>query len=200
MRMKRKKWFLSLSAVGLFSIFLAMYFIFGNPLYYKVIEKETNEYLHTIKEYKQKEIQSITGKYTSLYNIGYYAEVVYKDEPYFTYSYTYDNNKKIIQDNGILGRHTESFEHLNLNWSLFDQLIKGIHTNLQERGLSEKRDYSIRHVQFIDIDDDKNGAEAYVDFKKDKKSDYSYRMNNEGKAYQYSCSNGKCIFKEKYVQ
>ncbi|PEZ25068.1 hypothetical protein COL11_01885 [Bacillus anthracis] len=197
MRMKRKKWFLSLSAVGLFSIFLAMYFIFGNPLYYKVIEKETNEYLHTIKEYKQKEIQSITGKYTSLYNIGYYAEVVYKDEPYFTYSYTYDNNKKIIQDNGILGRHTESFEHLNLNWSLFDQLIKGIHTNLQERGLSEKRDYSIRHVQFIDIDDDKNGAEAYVDFKKDKKSDYSYRMNNEGKAYQYSCSNGKCIFKEK---
>ncbi|HHK5550260.1 DUF3139 domain-containing protein [Bacillus tropicus] len=195
--MKRKKWFLSLSAVGLFSIFLAMYFIFGNPLYYKVIEKETNEYLHTIKEYKQKEIQSITGKYTSLYNIGYYAEVVYKDEPYFTYSYTYDNNKKIIQDNGILGRHTESFEHLNLNWSLFDQLIKGIHTNLQERGLSEKRDYSIRHVQFIDIDDDKNGAEAYVDFKKDKKSDYSYRMNNEGKAYQYSCSNGKCIFKEK---
>ncbi|BAL17669.1 conserved domain protein [Bacillus cereus NC7401] len=22
-------------------------------------------------------------------------------------------------------------------------------------------------------------------------------MNNEGKAYQYSCSNGKCIFKEK---
>ncbi|ATI52340.1 DUF3139 domain-containing protein [Bacillus cereus] len=197
MRMKRKKWFLSLSAVGLFSIFLAMYFIFGNPLYYKVIEKETNEYLHTIKGYKQKEIQSITGKYTSLYNIGYYAEVVYKDEPYFTYSYTYDNNKKIIQDNGILGRHTESFEHLNLNWSLFDQLIKGIHTNLQERGLSEKRDYSIRHVQFIDIDDDKNGAEAYVDFKKDKKSDYSYRMNNEGKAYQYSCSNGKCIFKEK---
>ncbi|HDR7778148.1 MULTISPECIES: DUF3139 domain-containing protein [Bacillus] len=195
--MKRKKWFLSLSAVGLFSIFLAMYFIFGNPLYYKVIEKETNEYLHTIKGYKQKEIQSITGKYTSLYNIGYYAEVVYKDEPYFTYSYTYDNNKKIIQDNGILGRHTESFEHLNLNWSLFDQLIKGIHTNLQERGLSEKRDYSIRHVQFIDIDDDKNGAEAYVDFKKDKKSDYSYRMNNEGKAYQYSCSNGKCIFKEK---
>ncbi len=197
MRMKRKKWFLSLSAVGLFSIFLAMYFIFGNPLYYKVIEKETNEYLHTIKGYKQKEIQSITGKYTSLYNIGYYAEVVYKDEPYFTYSYTYDNNKKIIQNNGILGRHTESFEHLNLNWSLFDQLIKGIHTNLQERGLSEKRDYSIRHVQFIDIDDDKNGAEAYVDFKKDKKSDYSYRMNNEGKAYQYSCSNGKCIFKEK---
>lgn len=94
MRMKRKKWFLSLSAVGLFSIFLAMYFIFGNPLYYKVIEKETNEYLHTIKGYKQKEIQSITGKYTSLYNIGYYAEVVYKDEPYFTYSYTYDNNKK----------------------------------------------------------------------------------------------------------
>lgn len=85
---------MSLSAVGLFSIFLAMYFIFGNPLYYKVIEKETNEYLHTIKGYKQKEIQSITGKYTSLYNIGYYAEVVYKDEPYFTYSYTYDNNKK----------------------------------------------------------------------------------------------------------
>ncbi|TXR84140.1 DUF3139 domain-containing protein [Bacillus sp. BF9-10] len=197
MRMKRKKWFLSLSAVGLFSIFLAMYFIFGNPLYYKVIEKETNEYLHTIKGYKQKEIQSITGKYTSLYNIGYYAEVVYKDEPYFTYSYTYDNNKKIIQDNGILGRHTESFEHLNLNWSLFDQLIKGIHTNLQERGLSEKRDYSIRHVQFIDIDDDKNGAEAYVDFKKDKESDYSYRMNSKGKAYQYSCSNGKCMYKEK---
>ncbi|MGK8833179.1 DUF3139 domain-containing protein [Bacillus paranthracis] len=195
--MRIKKWFLSLSAVGLFSIFLAMYFIFGNPLYYKVIEKETNEYLHTIKGYKQKEIQSITGKYTSLYNIGYYAEVVYKDEPYFTYSYTYDNNKKIIQDNGILGRHTESFEHLNLNWSLFDQLIQGIHTNLQERGLSEKKDYSIRHIHFIDIDDDKNDAEAYVDFKKVEKSDYSYRMNNEGKAYQYSCSNGKCIFKEK---
>lgn len=51
-----------------------------------------------------------------------------------------------------------------------------------------KKDYSIRHVHFIDIDDDKNDAEAYVDFKK---------MNNEGKAYQYSCSNGKCIFKEK---
>ncbi|HDR6020824.1 TPA: DUF3139 domain-containing protein, partial [Bacillus anthracis] len=179
--MKRKKWYLSLSAVGLFSIFLAMYFIFGNPLHYKVIEKDTNEYLHTIKGYKQKEIQSIAGKYTPLYNIGYYAEVVYKDEPYFTYSYTYDNNKKIIQDNGILGRHTESFEHLNLNWSLFDQLIQGIHTNLQERGLSEKRDYSIRHVHFIDIDDDKNGAEAYVDFIKDKESDYSYRMNSEGK-------------------
>ncbi|MGQ7055631.1 DUF3139 domain-containing protein, partial [Bacillus cereus group sp. BceL245] len=132
-----------------------------------------------------------------LYNIGYYATVVYKDKPYFTYSYTYDDNKKIIQDNGILGRHTESFEHLNLNWSLFDQLVDGIHTNLQGRGLREKKDYSIRHVQFIDIDDDKNGAEAYVDFKKDKESDYSYRMNSEGKAYQYNCSNGKCIFKEK---
>lgn len=64
--MKRKKWYLSLSAVGLFSIFLAMYFIFGNPLHYKVIEKDTNEYLHTIKGYKQKEIQSIAGKYTPL--------------------------------------------------------------------------------------------------------------------------------------
>ena len=62
---------------------------------------------------------------------------------------------KIIQDNGILGRHTESFEHLNLNWSLFDQLVDGIYTNLQGRGLREKKDYSIRHVQFIDIDDDK---------------------------------------------
>ncbi|MDJ1477280.1 DUF3139 domain-containing protein [Bacillus sp. LS15-K4] len=199
--MKRKKWFLSLTAVGLCIIFLAMYFIFGNPLHYKVIEKDTSDYLYTIKGYKQKEIQSITGKYTPIYNIGYYAEVVYKDEPYFTYSYTYpytyDNNKKIIQDNGILGRHTESFESLNLNWSLFDALVDGIHTNLQKRGLSEKKDYSIRYVQFIDIDDDKNGAEAYVDFKKDKESDYSYRMNNEGKAYQYSCSNGECIFKEK---
>ncbi|MCU5744896.1 DUF3139 domain-containing protein, partial [Bacillus cereus] len=178
-------------------ILFALYFIFGNPLNYKVIEKDTSHYLHTKKGYKQKEIQNITGKYTPLYNIGYYATVVYKDEPYFTYSYTYDDNKKIIQDNGILGRHTESFEHLNLNWSLFDQLVDGIHTNLQGRGLREKKDYSIRHVQFIDIDDDKNGAEAYVDFKKDKESDYSYRMNSEGKAFQYNCSNGKCIFKEK---
>ncbi len=134
----KKKWFLPLTAVGLCIIFLAMYFIFGNPLHYKVIEKDTNEYLHTIKGYKQKEIQSITGKYTPLYNIGYYAEVVYKDEPYFTYSYTYDNNK-IIQDNGILGRHTESFKNLNLNWSLFDELVDGIHKNLQERGLSKRK-------------------------------------------------------------
>ncbi|WP_416807848.1 DUF3139 domain-containing protein [Bacillus thuringiensis] len=197
MSMKRKKWFLLLTAVGLFIILFALYFIFGNPLNYKAIEKDTSNYLHIKKGYKQEEIQDITGKYTPIYNIGYYATVVYKDEPYFTYSYTYDDNKKIIQDNGILGRHTESFEHLNLNWSLFDQLVDGIHTNLQERGLREKKDYSIRNVQFIDIDDDKNGAEAYVDFKKDKESDYSYRMNSEGKAYQYNCSNGKCIFKEK---
>ena len=197
MCMKRKKWVLLLTAVGLFIILFALYFIFGNPLNYKVIEKDTSNYLHIKKGYKQEEIQNITGKYTPLYNIGYYATVVYKDEPYFTYSYTYDDNKKIIQDNGILGRHTESFEHLNLNWSLFDQLVDGIHTNLQGRGLREKKDYSIRNVQFIDIDDDKNGAEAYVDFKKDKESDYSYRMNSEGKAYQYNCSNGKCIFKEK---
>ncbi|WP_434714079.1 DUF3139 domain-containing protein [Bacillus cereus] len=197
MSMKRKKWFLLLTAVGLCIILFALYFIFGNPLNYKVIEKDTSHYLHIKKGYKQEEIQNITGKYTPLYNIGYYATVVYKDEPYFTYSYTYDDNKKIIQDNGILGRHTESFEHLNLNWSLFDQLVDGIHTNLQGRGLREKKDYSIRYVQFIDIDDDKNGVEAYVDFKKDKESDYSYRMNSEGKAYQYNCSNGKCIFKEK---
>ncbi|MEC1967659.1 DUF3139 domain-containing protein [Bacillus cereus] len=195
--MKRKKWVLLLTAVGLFIILFALYFIFGNPLNYKVIEKDTSHYLHIKKGYKQEEIQDITGKYTPIYNIGYYATVVYKDEPYFTYSYTYDDNKKIIQDNGILGRHTESFEHLNLNWSLFDQLVDGIHTNLQGRGLKEKKDYSIRNVQFIDIDDDKNGAEAYVDFKNDKESDYSYRMNSEGKAYQYNCSNGKCIFKEK---
>lgn len=197
MCMKRKKWVLLLTAVGLFIILFALYFIFGNPLNYKVIEKDTSHYLHIKKGYKQEEIQDITGKYTPIYNIGYYATVVYKDEPYFTYSYTYDDNKKIIQDNGILGRHTESFEHLNLNWSLFDQLVDGIHTNLQGRGLKEKKDYSIRNVQFIDIDDDKNGAEAYVDFKNDKESDYSYRMNSEGKAYQYNCSNGKCIFKEK---
>ncbi|PKJ55107.1 DUF3139 domain-containing protein [Bacillus sp. SN10] len=196
MNMKRKKWFLSIAVAGLCIIFLGIYFIFGNPLNYKVIEKDTNDYLHTIKGYKQEDIQSITGKYTPLYNIGYYASVVYKDEPYFTYSYTYDNNNKIIQDNSILGRHTESFKNLNLNWSLFDELVDGIHTNMQEKGLSEKKDYSIRHVQFVDIDDDKNGAEAYVDFKKDKKSDYSYRMNNEGKSYQYSCSNRKCVFKE----
>lgn len=197
MCMKRKKWVLLLTAVGLFIILFALYFIFGNPLNYKVIEKDTSNYLHIKKGYKQEEIQDITGKYTPIYNIGYYATVVYKDEPYFTYSYTYDDNKKIIQDNGILGRHTESFEHLNLNWLLFDQLVDGIHTNLQGRGLKEKKDYSIRNVQFIDIDDDKNGAEAYVDFKNDKESDYSYRMNSEGKAYQYNCSNGKCIFKEK---
>lgn len=194
---EKKKWFLLLTAVGLCIILFALYFIFGNPLNYKVIEKDTSHYLHIKKGYKQEEIQNITGKYTPLYNIGYYATVVYKDEPYFTYSYTYDDNKKIIQDNGILGRHTESFEHLNLNWSLFDQLVDGIHTNLQGIGLREKKDYSIRYVQFIDIDDDKNGVEAYVDFKKDKESDYSYRMNSEGKAYQYNCSNGKCIFKEK---
>ncbi|TPV46805.1 DUF3139 domain-containing protein [Bacillus dicomae] len=195
--MKRKKWILSLTLVGLCTIFFGIYFIFGNPLNYKVIEKDTSDYLHTIKGYKQEDIQNITGKYTPLYNIGYYTIVVYKDEPYFTYSYKYDDNKKIIQDNGILGRHTESFEHLNLNWSLFDQLVEGIHKNMQEKGLSEQEDYSIRHVHFVDIDDDKNGVEAYVDFKNDKESDYSYRMNSEGKAYQYSCSNGKCIFKEK---
>lgn len=195
--MKRKKWILSLTLVGICTIFFGIYFIFGNPLNYKVIEKDTSDYLHTIKGYKQEDIQSITGKYTPLYNIGYYTIVVYKDEPYFTYSYKYDDNKKIIQDNGILGRHTESFEHLNLNWSLFDQLVEGIHKNMQEKGLSEQEDYSIRHVHFVDIDDDKNGVEAYVDFKNDKESDYSYHMNSEGKAYQYSCSNGKCIYKEK---
>ncbi|HDX9678513.1 TPA: DUF3139 domain-containing protein, partial [Bacillus cereus] len=139
MSMKRKKWFLLLTAVGLCIILFALYFIFGNPLNYKVIEKDTSHYLHIKKGYKQEEIQNITGKYTPLYNIGYYATVVYKDEPYFTYSYTYDDNKKIIQDNGILGRHTESFEHLNLNWSLFDQLVDGIHTNLQGIGLREKK-------------------------------------------------------------
>ncbi|MBE7120922.1 DUF3139 domain-containing protein [Bacillus cereus] len=195
--MKRKKWFLSLTVIGIFIIIFGLYLSFGNPLHYKVIEKDTADYLKNIKNYTEEDIQSISGEHTPIYNIGYYTKVVFKDEPYFTYSYTYDDNKKIIQDNGILGRHTESFEHLNLNWSLFDQLVDGIHTNLQERGLSEKKDYSIRHVQFIDVDDDKNGAEAYVDFKKDKESDYSYRMNSEGKAYQYSCSNGKCIFKEK---
>lgn len=83
---------------------------------------------------------------------------------------------------------------------MFDQLVDGIHTNLQGIGLREKKDYSIRHVQFIDIDDDKNGVEAYVDFKKDKESDYSYRMNSEGKAYQYNCSNGKCILKRNSVR
>ena len=83
---------------------------------------------------------------------------------------------------------------------MFDELVEGIHTNLQERGLSEKKDYSIRHVQFVDIDDDKNGAEAYVDFKKDKESDYSYRMNNEGNAYQYSCSNGNVSLKRNSVR
>ncbi len=36
--------------------------------------------------------------------------------------------------------------------------------------------------------------------KKDKESDYSYRMNSEGKAYQYSCSNGKCMYKENSVR
>ena len=83
---------------------------------------------------------------------------------------------------------------------MFDELVDGIHKNLQEKGLSEKEDYSIRSVQFIDIDDDKNGAEAYVDFKNDKESDYSYRMNSEGRAYQYSCSNGKCILKKNSVR
>lgn len=122
------------------------------------------------------------------------SKVVFKNEPYVTYFYNYDENKKIIQDNSILGKHTESFENLNLNWSLFDQLVDGIHENLKERGLSEKKDYSIRYIQFIDVDDDKNGAEAFVDFKKDKESHYVYRMNNEGKAYQYSCKNGKCTF------
>ncbi len=94
MCMKRKKWVLLLTAVGLFIILFALYFIFGNPLNYKVIEKDTSNYLHIKKGYKQEEIQDITGKYTPIYNIGYYATVVYKDEPYFTYSYTYDDNKK----------------------------------------------------------------------------------------------------------
>lgn len=197
MRMKRKKWFLSLTVIGLSIIIFGLYFSFGNPLNYKVIEKDTADYLKNIKNYTEEDIQSISGEHTPIYNTGYYTKVVFKNEPYFTYFYKYDDNKKIIQDNGILGRHTESFENLNLNWSLFDQLVEGIHTNLQERGLSEKKDYSIRHVHFIDIDSDRNGAEAYVDFKKDKESDYSYRMNSEGTAYQYNCSNGKCIFKEK---
>ncbi|EJQ52591.1 hypothetical protein IEQ_01634 [Bacillus cereus BAG6X1-2] len=195
--MKRKKWFLSLLAIGLCIIFFGLYLSFGNPLHYKVIEKDTADYLKNIKNYTEEDIQSISGEHTPIYNTGYYTKVVFKNEPYFTYFYKYDDNKKIIQDNGILGRHTESFEDLNLNWSLFDQLVEGIHKNLQERGLSEEKDYSIRHVHFIDIDSDRNGAEAYVDFKKDKESDYSYRMNSEGKAYQYNCSNGKCIFKEK---
>ena len=56
--MKRKKWYLLLTAVGICIIFLAMYFIFGNPLHYKVIEKDTNEYLHTIKGYKQKKYKA----------------------------------------------------------------------------------------------------------------------------------------------
>ncbi|SCM93965.1 Uncharacterized protein BWINRASL_01798 [Bacillus mycoides] len=195
--MKIRKWLLSLIAIGLCIIIFGMYLSFGNPLNYKVVEKDTADYLQNIKNYKQEDIRSITGEYTPIYNTGYYTKVVFKDEPYFTYFYNYDKNKKIIQDNGILGRHTESFENLNLNWSLFDQLVEGIHKNLQARGLSERQDYSIRHVQFIDVDDDNHGAEAFIDFKKDKESDYTYRMNNEGIAYQYSCSNGKCVFTEK---
>ncbi len=49
MSMKRKKWFLLLTAVGLCIILFALYFIFGNPLNYKVIEKDTSHYLHTKK-------------------------------------------------------------------------------------------------------------------------------------------------------
>lgn len=46
------------------------------------------------------------------------------------------------------------------------------------------------------MDDDKNGAEAFVDFKKDKESHYVYRINSEEVAYQHSCEYGKCSFKE----
>ncbi|KFN03379.1 hypothetical protein DJ93_4383 [Bacillus clarus] len=194
--MKKRKWFLSLIVIGLCIILLGIYLSYGNPLNYKAIEKDTADYLQNTKNYKQEDIQSITGEYTPLYNTSYYTKVVFKDEPYFTYFYKYDENKIIIQDTSILGKHTESFENLNLNWALFDQLVDGIHENLKERGLSEKKDYSIRYIQFIDVDDDKNGAGAFVDFEKDKESHYVYRMNNEGKAYQYSCKNGKGTFKE----
>ncbi|OSX93771.1 hypothetical protein BTJ44_01038 [Bacillus mycoides] len=68
---------------------------------------------------------------------------------------------------------------------------------MQERVLSGEKDYSIQHVHSIDVYDDQNGAKAFVDFKENKGFDYTYRMNNEGKTYQYSCSNCKCVFKEK---
>ena len=55
---EKKKWYLLLTAVGICIIFLAMYFIFGNPLHYKVIEKDTNEYLHTIKDISKKKYKA----------------------------------------------------------------------------------------------------------------------------------------------
>ncbi|MEY8346968.1 DUF3139 domain-containing protein [Bacillus cereus] len=196
MEMRRKKRLGGVILAGLIIVTLGLYSWYGNPINYKKIENDTYHYLQTNKGYKKENIKRIIGSYTPLYNTGYYAHVVFTDEPYFTYVYQYDNNKKIIQENGILGRHTELFENKNLNWGLFDQLTTGIHKNLANRGLKEEKDYSIRHVQFIDVDNDKNGAEAFVDFKNDKESHYVYRINNEGVAYQHSCEYGNCSFKE----
>ena len=58
MSMKRKKWFLLLTAVGLCIILFALYFIFGNPLNYKVIEKDTSHYLHIKKVISKKKYKT----------------------------------------------------------------------------------------------------------------------------------------------
>lgn len=99
--MRRKKRLAGLILAGLIIVTIGLYSWYENPINYKKIENDTYHYLQTNKEYKQENIKSITGSYTPLYNTGYYVHVVFTDEPYFTYVYQYDNNKKIIQANGV---------------------------------------------------------------------------------------------------
>ena len=91
----------------------------GNPIERMEMKYSVKDYLINEKKYKLEEIYTIRSDYNylrGLISLDYYnVDVIYKDEPYVTYIYYYDNLKKKVYLGAILEKkstkNTYRFKH-----------------------------------------------------------------------------------------
>lgn len=85
----QKKLIFTALAIGVIAVFaFFMYLkIYGDPYEYTEMERSVTQYLVEEQGYSPDDIQQIHIEHVPMKRPGYYAEVVFKDEPQTTYLY-----------------------------------------------------------------------------------------------------------------
>lgn len=80
--------------IGVFAFFMYLK-IYGDPLAFSQLEQHVEQYLTEEKGYDPDEIKKIEARHVAMKRPGYYAEVVFKNDPQTVYFYCEEEEKVV---------------------------------------------------------------------------------------------------------
>lgn len=93
-----RKLMIAIGAIAVISVFaFFMYLkIYGDPYAYADLEESVTAYLTESEGYAPEEIQQITVEHVPMKRPGYYAEVIFTDEPDVAYLYCDEQGRVVL--------------------------------------------------------------------------------------------------------